>query len=325
MDSTSKKQGTICNTDEFLPRRAIRRGAFVRPLPRHSHSLADLTIETNKGRLSIDGYMTRHRTGGLIILKDGKIALERYSERGGPEVPWPSFSVAKSITSTLCGAALYDGAIGSLDDRCDHYLPRLLGSGYEGVTVRNVLRMCSGVAWSEEAEARADGGGLQLALSSRRPVGLLDLVCGLARTQAQGTVFNYSTAESALLGAVVVGATGRSLANYCTDSIWGPAGMEADGQWLLDSDDGLEWGGFGISARLRDWAARRLPHTRSGTMQAGNRRLMLRIEMRQYILEVEFVDEVATNRASRVVLGRDLVRLDQVAPRYEPNPPAAFR
>ena len=144
------------------------------------------------------------------------------------------------MTSTLVGAALHDGAIGSLDDRCDLYLPRLRGSAYEGVTIRNVLRMCSGVAWSEEEDGQAHDGRLQRALASRRPGSILDLACTLQRAQPQGVVFNYSTGDSCVLGALVAAATGRPLADYGAETIWGPDGMEANAYWVLESKGGLE-------------------------------------------------------------------------------------
>src|SRR5689334_18506411 len=125
-----------------------------------------------------------------VIRKDGEIALERYGIGSGPERRWQSYSTAKSITSTLVGAALHNGAIGSLEDRCDLYLPRLRGSAYEGITVRNLMRMCSGVAWSEEDDGLSDVGRLQRALASRRPGCILDLLCDLPRAQPQGVVFN---------------------------------------------------------------------------------------------------------------------------------------
>jgi CubicO group peptidase (beta-lactamase class C family) len=90
--------------------------------------------------------MDRNRTAGLLILKRGRIALECSGMGNSPESRWTSVSTAKSMTATLAGAALHDGAIGGLDDPCDLYFPRLRGSAYEGVTLRNVLRMCSGVA-----------------------------------------------------------------------------------------------------------------------------------------------------------------------------------
>ena len=240
-------------TSRNWPHRVIRRGDTVRPLPPHARSLADLTFEVGEVRLRVDDYMARRRTAGLLILKGGEIALERYGMGSGPDSRRTGYSTAKSMTSTLAGAALHDGAISSLDDRCDLYLPRLRGSAYEGVTVRNIMRMCSGVAWSEEDDGQADDGRLDRALASRRPGAVLDLACTLPRAQSQGAVFNYSTVESCVLGAVVAAATGRPLADYCAETIWGPAGMEADGYWLLESDGGLELGGFGVSARLRDF------------------------------------------------------------------------
>jgi CubicO group peptidase (beta-lactamase class C family) len=145
-------------------------------------------------------------------------------------------------------------AIGSLDDCCDLYLPRLRGSAYEGVTVLNVLRMCSGMAWREQnaSEGRSEVYRLFWAIWSRRPGAILDLLCKLARAHPQGVVFDYSTGESCLLGAVVAAATGRPLADYFAETIWGPADMEADGHWQLESEGGLELGGLGVSACLRD-------------------------------------------------------------------------
>src|SRR5262249_22232899 len=187
-----------------------------------------------------------------LILKNGEVALERYGTGRDPESGWPSYSTAKSITSTLVGAALHDGAIGSLDDSCDLYLPRLRGSTYEGVTVRHVLRLCLGVDCSGEDDGRSDVGLLRRALASRRPGSILDLVCTLPRAQPQGVLFNYSTGDSCLLGALLTAATGRPLADYASETIWGPAGMEANAYWALESEGGLEWGAFGVSARLRD-------------------------------------------------------------------------
>jgi CubicO group peptidase (beta-lactamase class C family) len=236
----------------FWPHHVIRRGDVVRPLPPHAHSLSDLSFKVGDVRVSLSDYMTRRRTDGLLILKRGEVALERYGIGSGPESYRTSYSTAKSITSTLVGAALHVCAIGSLDDPCDLYLPQLRGSAYEGVTIRNAMRMCSGVAWSDRDDAEPDGSRMHQAVVSRRPGSILDLLRTLPRAQPQGAVFNYSTVESCLLGAVVAAATGRTLADYCSETIWGPAGMEADGYWALEAVGGLELGGAGVSAHLRD-------------------------------------------------------------------------
>jgi len=255
-DTTPENQAaTFRNQDQVWPVRVIRRGDAVRPLPPHASSLADLTLEVGGVRPSVSEHMDRRRTVGLLILKHGEIALECYGMGNGPESRWTGMSTAKSITATLVGAALHDGAIGSLDDRCEQYLPRLRGSAYEGVTIRNLLRMCSGVAWREEddADGRSEVFRLSKAMVSRQAGSVLDLMCKLPRAHPQGIVFNYSTGESCVIAALVVAATGRPLADYCAEKIWRPAGMEADGYWQLESEDGLELGGLGVSARLRDF------------------------------------------------------------------------
>jgi CubicO group peptidase (beta-lactamase class C family) len=271
-DTTPENQApAFRKQNQVWPRRVIRRGDAVRPLPPHARSLADLTFEVGDVSVGLSDFMARRRTAGLLILKQGEIALECYGMGNGPERRWTSFSTAKSITATLVGAALHDGAIGSLDDACEHYLPRLRGSAYEGVTIRNILRMCSGVAWSEKEDGQADEGRLDQALASRRPGALLDLACTLPRAHPQGAVFNYSTVESYVLGAVVAAATGRPLADYCAETIWGPAGMEADGYWALEADGGQELGGFGVSARLRDFGRFGLLVLEDGEAFSGRR------------------------------------------------------
>jgi len=255
METTPENQAaTFRNQDQTWPVRSIRRGGAVRPLPPHARSLGDLAYELGGVRLGIDDFMARRRTAGLLILKHGEIALERYGMGSRPESRWTSFSTAKSMTATLAGAALHGGAIGSLDDPCEAYVPRLLGSAYEGVTIRNVLRMCSGVAWREgdDADGRSEVHRLGRAMVSRRPGAILDLMCKLPRAHPQGAVFNYSTGESCVLAAVVAAAVGRPLADYFAERVWEPAGMEADGHWQLESEGGLEMGGLGVSARLRD-------------------------------------------------------------------------
>ncbi len=247
---------TLRNQDKVWPVRVIRRGGAVRPLPLHARSLDDLTFTSGEVRLGPHDFMARHRTAGLLVLKGGEIALERYGMGNDPESRWTSFSTAKSITSTLVGAALHDGAIAGLDDPCGLYLPRLVGSAYEEVTIRNVLRMSSGVAWREDndADGRSDVYRLGKAMVARRPGSVLDLMCSLPRAHPPGVVFNYSTGETCLLAAVVVAATRRPLADYAAEWIWGPGGMEADGYWQLESEEGLELGGLGVGLRLRDAA-----------------------------------------------------------------------
>ncbi|MCL4183877.1 MAG: serine hydrolase, partial [Burkholderiaceae bacterium] len=100
--------------------------------------------------LDVDAYMAGQRSAALLVLHDGKVRLERYGlgfDAGGR---WTSFSVAKSITSVLAGAAVRDGHIRSMDDKVSDYLPQMKGSAYDEVSIRQLLTMTSGVRWNED-------------------------------------------------------------------------------------------------------------------------------------------------------------------------------
>ena len=191
-------------------------------------------------------------------MKDGQIALERYGIGNAAQSLWTSFSTAKSMTATLAGAALNDEAIAESGHSCDLYLPRRRGSAYEGVTIRNVLRMCSGVAWREDDDAEGRSGVHRLgrAMVSRRPGAILDLMCKLPRAHPQGAVFNYSTGESCVLGAVVAAATGRSLADYFA-ATWSGALPEWKPMGTGNSSRRTAWSWAGLASApgCATWAA----------------------------------------------------------------------
>lgn len=102
------------------------------------------------GNIDIDDYMRNQRSAGLIVLHDGKVRFEKYALGYDAAGRWTSFSVAKSLTSTLVGAAVKDGYIKRLDDKVTQYIPGLKGSAYDDVSVVQLLTMTSGVKWNED-------------------------------------------------------------------------------------------------------------------------------------------------------------------------------
>jgi CubicO group peptidase (beta-lactamase class C family) len=164
-----------------------------------------------------------------------------------------SMSVAKSITSTLFGAAVKQGLI-ALSDSVTRYVPALAGSAYESVTVRDILMMSSGVRWNETyTDPRSDRRRLLEAQISQRRGATMAVMRSLPRATRPGTVNNYSTGETQVAAEVLRSAVGKPLAHYLAERIWSPFGMEADATWWLDSPDGVEIGGSGFSATLRDY------------------------------------------------------------------------
>jgi CubicO group peptidase (beta-lactamase class C family) len=231
----------------------IKRGAKVHPLPVAARQIAP-TFAYDGKTWTVDAYMKAYRVSGLLVVKDGKIVLEKYALGRKPTDRWTSFSVAKSVTSTLVGAAIQDGKIKSIDDPVTRYVPDLKGSAYEGVTIRQMLMMSSGVKWNEDyTDPKSD---VALAGGSVTEPGINPMVSylrKLPRAHEPGTTWHYNTGETDLVGVLVSKATGEGLAQYASEKIWKPYGMEQDGVWMTDPG-GQERGGTGISMTLRDYA-----------------------------------------------------------------------
>lgn len=246
---------TFRNIHRLFPTRAVAPATAPRALPPSARTITGLRFSDGDSTYDLRRYLELNKVTGLLVLHEGRVALEQYRLGNGPRTRWMSMSIAKSITSTLVGAALQDGHIRSLDDSVTRYVPSLVGSAYEGVTVRDVLMMSSGVRWSERyTDPTSDRRRLLEAQISQVPGSALAVMRALPRAAPPGTVNTYSTGETQVLAEVLRGAVGRPLADYLSDRIWRPAGMEAEARWWLDSPDGVEIGGSGISATLRDYA-----------------------------------------------------------------------
>ena len=246
---------TFRNIGRLFPTRTITHGTTPYPLPLAATPLATVGFTSQGTHYTLDDYLRLNRVSGLLVLKDGRVALERYAFGNGARTRWMSMSMAKSITSTLIGAAVKEGTIASIDDPVTKYVPRLAGSAYDGVTVRHLLMMASGVRWNETyTDPASDRRRLLEVQIAQQPGSAVELMRTLARAAPPGTVNNYSTGETQIAGEVLRGAVGKPLAQYLSEKIWRPYGMETDASWWLDSPDGHEIGGSGFSATLRDYA-----------------------------------------------------------------------
>ncbi|SEN72269.1 hypothetical protein SAMN04488003_12910 [Loktanella fryxellensis] len=247
---------TFRNIDRLFPTRTIAAGDTPRALPEALVDLSALvTYQVGDATYDLYDFLSLDNVTGLIVLKDGAVVHESYQRGNTAETRWMSMSVAKSITSTLVGAAIRDGYIDGLDDMVTDYVPALAGSAYDGVSIRDILLMASGVAWDETyTDPESDRRDLLRAQIAQRPGAAMEVMASLPRAAEPGTQHNYSTGETQVLAEIVAGATDMTLSAYLAAQIWQPYGMEADANWWLDSPDGVEIGGSGLSATLRDFA-----------------------------------------------------------------------
>jgi CubicO group peptidase (beta-lactamase class C family) len=220
-------------------------GDKVFPLPQG----APLSIAT-----SVETYMEQQRTAGLVIIQDGKLRLEKYGLEFSAQGRWTSFSVAKSFTSTLVGAAIEDGYIKSINDNVSDYIPDLAGSAYDNVSIQQLLTMSSGVKWNEDYEDKNSDVALFNEHKAEPDVDVtVSYLRNLPRDVPAGSQWVYNTGETNLIGVLVSSATNKTLAAYLSEKIWIPFGMEQDASWIL-GDSGHEIGGCCIQASTRDFA-----------------------------------------------------------------------
>ncbi|MBP7701650.1 MAG: serine hydrolase [Phenylobacterium sp.] len=247
--------GAFHNMEELYPSRRIAAGDKVLSL---AAPTAPFTATYSfKGKTyDLDAFATNTRTTGLIILRGNKILYERYYQGAGPDSRLVSFSLGKSFVSSLIGVALAEGRIRSLDDRVDSYLPDLKGGAYEGATVRDVLQMSSGTSFDEEYTDGESGIAGFLALFDKNQGGLYDYSRKFKSAHKPGTKFNYASADTEVLGALLAKVTGQQPADYMSDKLWKPMGAEAEARWMLDQpgDAGREVAAGGLLVRLRDYA-----------------------------------------------------------------------
>ena len=204
--------------------------------------------------IDLDAYMASQRSAAIVVLQGGKLRIERYGLDFDKDGRWTSFSVAKSFTSTLVGAALRDGFIKSMDDKVSDYIPDMKGSAYDDVSVRQLLTMTSGVRWNEDyGDPKSDVAQFNNHKPEAGVDALVSYMRKLPREAPAGTRWHYSTGETNLVGILVNQATKKPLADYLYEKVWNPAGMEQQATWLL-SKTGNEISGCCLQAATRDFA-----------------------------------------------------------------------
>lgn len=205
-------------------------------------------------KTSIDDFFEKQSLAGMLVLHEGNVRIERYGLGLTPERRWTSFSVAKSFTSNLVGIAIKEGDINSIDDNVADYIEGLKGSAYDGVSIAQLLTMTSGVEWNENySDPQSDVALFNNHVATDGLPTIVSYMRGLTRAHPPGEQWLYSTGETNLIGILVEQATKRSLAEYLSEKIWQPFGMEARATWLLGAD-GNEISGCCVQASLRDFA-----------------------------------------------------------------------
>ena len=247
------------------------------PLPPAIQPLPAVRYSMDSEQYGVDDYLQRESVAGLLILKNGRVEYEYYGAGNTPKTLWTSRSVAKSVVSVLVGIALQEKLIGSVDDSVTRYLPDLQGTVWSDVTVRNLLQHTSGVAWNEDyADPASDFAHMTRCEAEARPYEcVFALISSLQRRAGvkPGAVWSYNTGGAWLLGRILEKASGMTLASFLETRVWSRFAMQDDGVWEALVEGGVDMGGHGFNATLRDWGRFALFVADGGVLPGGERLL----------------------------------------------------
>ena len=248
---------TFHSMDQLFTTRTVGRSGPIWEIPRADHAL-DFSYEYMGHRYTPEQFLERTFTNALLVIKDGRIVSEQYRNQTSAATRFIGWSMTKSVTSVLIGCALAEGHIDSLDTPISRYLPELKGGGYEGVSIRQVMQMRSGVDYEERYDFEHPGraAGNHIAALVKNVARFADAARTLPRIHEPGSFFQYKTIDTALLGWLVERVTGGSVAAYTARCLWEPLGAESDAFYIMDGPPGVgrEFSGAGFNASLRDFA-----------------------------------------------------------------------
>jgi CubicO group peptidase (beta-lactamase class C family) len=233
--------------------RAVARAPQASALPPAAQPAA-ISYRYRNIRYTLAEYLERQRATGLLVLKNGEIVAEHYRYGRKDDARFLSFSMAKSVTALLVGQAQARGLIASLDHPAEKYVKALAGSPYGAATIRQLLRMSSGLSFTERYDGSDDIARLSRAGAGAPGAGTpLDVLRSItARHSPAGEKFVYASAETDVLGRVLAAASGKTVAELTSEWLWKPLGAEHEAFWRIAAD-GQEQSYGAFNASLRDW------------------------------------------------------------------------
>jgi CubicO group peptidase (beta-lactamase class C family) len=240
---------------KVFPNRQIETGAPTSPIKMGDPLIlsdVEYRYQNMTKKENLEELLERTGTRAFLIIKDDRLVYERYLQSSREDIN-TSFSVAKSFDSALFGAAIADGFIESVDDPVIQYVPEIAGRGFDDLTIRNLLRMDTGIRYRSEDDVLAPFSDDAL---TYYPPDLRKIALSVQKgSTPTGAAFHYNNFHPLLEGLILERATGKPVAEYLQERIWKPMGADFPASWSLDSEEsGFEKMESGINARAVDYA-----------------------------------------------------------------------
>ena len=190
------------------------------------------------------------KTKSFLVIKNDSIVFEKYFDDHKSSSLSNSFSVAKSIVTSMMFKAIMEGKIKRLDQPLSDYFEEYREGLASELTVGDLASMSSGMKWAEKYYSV-----INITSESYFTNDLRSVILGQEIIKKPGQNFRYSSGDTQLLGMVIEKATGTTLTNYLSEEFWKPMGAENSALWQIDSEDsGMEKAYCCIAATARDFA-----------------------------------------------------------------------
>jgi CubicO group peptidase (beta-lactamase class C family) len=279
--------------ESFLPTTRVAAGSAM-PLP-VTKTPTPIQYQFGGQRLNLQDYLNRRRVTSLIIIKNGEIHHEHYQYGRNHQHRFNSASMAKSILGLLVGIAIDEGKIRSINDTIEQYVPKLKGTIYQGITIKDLLTMSTGLSFDEANYSNPNNDYAQMVRQQYR-VGGIDALLSLnmvSKIAEPGTMYRYSSLDSELLGHVVSAAVKKPLAAYASEKLWSKIGAESDATWQIDAQK-KERTHCCFGARSKDYAKIGVLLANNGEFQGSQ------------VIQKDWIDQmtaVSSNHLARVGIG----------------------
>ena len=245
----SVRVGSFSHLDRLLPHYTLPRSPMTLSLARAAPE-PKIEYRFDQQTFGLDDFLAHQRVTGFLLIRNGEILAERYQYDRNAQNRFVSHSMAKSIVSLAIGMAVAENKIASLDDTVAKYVPKLTGNPYGETTIRNMLRMSSGVPFTEVYDGKDDSAKFnRIRMTQDSIAALLEYK---TRETEQGARFHYASNQTVALTLVLRAATGTTLSEYLAPRLWQPIGAEDDATWIR-TRDGTEIGSGSFNAVLRDY------------------------------------------------------------------------